>query len=66
MAHMHNAMEAHGVHGVVGFVAMKSPIARRVGQEVERPHRAHRNVGGGLRGGGERRGPGRTNLLLNL
>jgi hypothetical protein len=26
---------AHGVHGMVGFVAVKGPIARVVGNDVE-------------------------------
>ena len=39
----------HGVHGVMRFVAVESPIARRVGHEIHRADRAHRHVDGGLR-----------------
>src|SRR5262245_10723376 len=39
---------AHGIHGVVRFVAVKCPVARSVGDEVDRAHGTYRYVGGSL------------------
>src|SRR6478736_326993 len=38
----------HGIHGVVRLVAVKRPVARSVGDEVDGAYGTHRNVGGRL------------------
>ena len=40
---------AHGIHGVVRLVAVKRPVARSVGDEVDGAYGTHRHVGGRLR-----------------
>jgi len=40
---------AHSVHGVVRFMAVERPVARIVGEHVEGPNRADRDVDGALR-----------------
>ena len=48
---------AHGVHGVVRFVTVKCPVAGLTGVELDRPHLAHRDIGGHFGPSRSRRGP---------
>nr|ABZ07606.1 hypothetical protein ALOHA_HF4000ANIW137K11ctg4g7 [uncultured marine microorganism HF4000_ANIW137K11] len=39
----------HGIHSMVAFVAVESPVSRRVGDKLHRAHLADGNIGGHLR-----------------